>query len=324
MTAWLKNLRTEFHRTCIQNGGPISISPTSIKISAEKNLYRIRGGAKLPRFGSSPSHPKGKEKTSVDVLSNADNGSPISMAIAEEVAHIISRSVGPIQHISRKPDGQRSGTNFEKSVADFVEMAFGKLCHLRRGNFVCRHGGVITHFDQYAHLEVLETLAKGHDELKTALGADYLIKPDVVIFRLPESDESINANIQLVSDEVAQLTPLREANSSLPSLHASISCKLTMRSDRAQNSRSEALNLIRNRKGRLPHVVAVTAEPLPSRIASLALGTGDLDCVYHFALPELQKALDNLHNDEGIELVNAMVEGKRLRDIADLPLDLVI
>ncbi len=40
--------------------------------------------------------------------------------------------------------------------------------------------------------------------------------------------------------------------------------------------------------------MAVTGEPLPMRIASLALGTGDLDCVYHFALPELQKAIEEL------------------------------
>ena len=53
-----------------------------------------------------------------------------------------------------------------------------------------------------------------------------------------------------------------------------------MRSDRAQNSRTEALNLIRNRKGNLPHIVVVTGEPMPARIASLALGTGDIDCVY--------------------------------------------
>ncbi len=37
-------------------------------------------------------------------------------------------------------------------------------------------------------------------------------------------------------------------------------------SDRAQNTRSEALNLIRNRKGRLPHIVVVTEEPSPSRL----------------------------------------------------------
>ena len=324
MAAWLESARTDFHRACVGSDGPITVSPTSIKVSAERNLFRIRLNAKSPRFGTCPKHLKSTGKTSVDILSNADNGSPISMAIAEELAHILSRSAGEVRQTPKKPDGQRAGTSFERTVTDFIDKAFAYLSHLRGGRFVCQHGGVITEYDQYAHLAVLEDLAKGHDELKTALGADYLIKPDIVIFRLPEPDASINANVSLVSDEVARLTPLREANGGLPSLHASVSCKLTMRSDRAQNSRSEALNLIRNRKGRLPHVVAATAEPLPSRIASLALGTGDLDCVYHFALPELREALDNLQNDEGIELVDAMVEGKRLRDIADLPLDLLI
>lgn len=97
-----------------------------------------------------------------------------------------------------------------------------------------------------------------------------------------------------------------------------------MRSDRAQNSRFEALNLIRSRKGRVPHIVVVTGEPSPSRLGSLALGTGDLDCVYHFALPELQQAVKSLGQDEVTNLVNIMVAGNRLRDISDLPLDLSI
>jgi hypothetical protein len=37
----------------------------------------------------------------------------------------------------------------------------------------------------------------------------------------------------------------------------------------------------------------VTAEPLPSRIASLALGTGDVDCIYHAALYELVDAVES-------------------------------
>ena len=98
-----------------------------------------------------------------------------------------------------------------------------------------------------------------------------------------------------------------------------------MRSDRAQNSRTEALNLIRNRKGRLPHIVVVTGEPLPSRLASLALGTGDIDCVYHFALYELIDAVKDYskHGREDIfEMLNNLIDGKRLKDISDLPLDL--
>ena len=103
-----------------------------------------------------------------------------------------------------------------------------------------------------------------------------------------------------------------------------MSCKWTIRSDRAQNSRSEALNLVRNRKGRLPHVVAVTAEPSPARLASVALGTGDLDMIYHLALPELIEAVAETENSEAIAMVETMVEGSRLRDIADLPLDLTV
>jgi len=107
-------------------------------------------------------------------------------------------------------------------------------------------------------------------------------------------------------------------------LHASVSCKWTIRSDRAQNARSEALNLIRNRKGHLPHVVVVTAEPTPSRLASIALGTGDIDCVYHFALYELQSAVCALELHDAADLLAIMVEGKRLKDISDLPLDLAV
>jgi hypothetical protein len=91
-----------------------------------------------------------------------------------------------------------------------------------------------------------------------------------------------------------------------------------------QNARSEALNLIRNRKGKLPHVVVVTGEPLPSRLSSIALGTGDIDCVYHFALPELRAAVEDLGHGDSVEALNIMITGKRLKDISDLPLDLAV
>jgi len=123
---------------------------------------------------------------------------------------------------------------------------------------------------------------------------------------------------------MANLTPLRQANRPNPHmiLHASISCKWTIRSDRSQNTRTEALNLIRNRKGHLPHIVAVTAEPLPTRIAALALGTGDMDCVYHFALNELQEAIKSIKNEDQMDMLKIMIDGRRLRDISDLPFDL--
>ncbi len=137
-------------------------------------------------------------------------------------------------------------------------------------------------------------------------------------------DERINAPRELVDSTVSLHASLRESNGGFPILHASISCKWTMRSDRAQNARSEALNLIRNRKGRLPHVVVVTGEPTPSRLSSLALGTGDVDCVYHFALPELVSAVEELGHSDTLEQLKIMIDGHRLKDISYLPLDLAV
>ena len=174
------------------------------------------------------------------------------------------------------------------------------------------------------HLAALDAISKANPELAAALGSDYLIKPDVVVIRFPEEDSAINADGLLVDKTQANLTPLRRVNSERPILHASVSCKWTLRSDRAQNARSEGLNLVRNRKGRLPHIVVVTGEPTPNRIASIALGTGDIDCVYHFALPELLETIQNLGFEDAEEMLHTMIDGKRLRDIADLPLDLAI
>jgi len=139
----------------------------------------------------------------------------------------------------------------------------------------------------------------------------------------------INAPYAVVDSDIALHSPLRKRNSDVKILHASISCKWTIRSDRAQNARSEALNLVKNRKGNLPHVVVVTAEPLPSRLASIALGTGEVDCVYHFALKELRESIEELvesgrTDDATLDMLLTMTEGDRLRDIADLPLDLAI
>ncbi len=221
--------------------------------------------------------------------------------------------------------GQMSGNKFEVVVAEFLKATFLKLTSVRPGNFTIAKGDsrlAIASSDQYEHLASVAKAVEKNPELAVALGMDYLIKPDVMIFRIPEPDSSINKFERVVDDMVARKTSLRSINNSLPILHASISCKWTLRSDRAQNARSEALNLIRNRKGRLPHIAVVTAEPTPGRLSSLAFGTGDIDCVYHIALDELVETVKKSHFDDSKETLSMMIEGKRLRDIADMPLDL--
>lgn len=255
------------------------------------------------------------------------NGVPsiadVSNKASREISKALLAKIGTTQSHVEKPAGQTAGNMFESACQTFIADCFGQLAHLRPGTFDVERGQAISKFDQYSHLDELRLLADASRELKTHLGTDYLIKPDVVVIRAAESDDNINRNMVLVDDTVARHTALRVANGANATLHASISCKLTIRSDRVQNTRSEALNLVRNRKGRLPHIVAVTAEPVPSRIAAIALGTGDMDCVYHFALPELVETLRE-QGRETLELVETMIEGQRLRDVADLPLDLTI
>lgn len=257
-------------------------------------------------------------KSTAGVPSNADKGSRPSV----EIASAILDQIG-VARTAKKLPGQTAGSSFEEICAAYISLCFEHLGHLRPGNYFVSKGGGIAEFDQYSHLDELQAIAKENREIATAIGSDYLIKPDIVVGRRPESDKNLNSMESLVDDKSALLTSLRAKNQKQPILHASLSCKWTLRSDRAQNARSEGLNLVRNRKGRLPHIVVITGEPTPSRIASLALGTGDIDCVYHFALPELRKALIDQGREETLELLEMMIEGKRLRDIADLSLDLI-
>lgn len=258
------------------------------------------------------------------IASNADSSSKTSKAIAKGIADLLKAET-----VSERVAGQTSGNRFEGFCAEFVRQTFFKLGHLRPGTWdvhqvTGRRRLAIARYEQYAHLVALHRAAKKDAELAAALGSDYTISPDIVVERRTISDNAINASSWLVDDNVTTLANLREKNGGRPLLHASISCKWTIRSDRAQNSRSEALNLVRNRKGNLPHIVVVTAEPSPSRLASIALGTGDIDCVYHFALYELQATLKALRMDDAAELLEMMVKGKRIKDISDLPLDLAV
>jgi hypothetical protein len=261
---------------------------------------------------------------SAGVASNADSCNRTSKDIAKGIADLLQAGTSGERYAA-----QTSGNRFESICADFVRETFLHLAHLRPGiwdvrQVTGRNRLEIAHYEQYAHLVALDRAAKADAELAAALGSDYTITPDVVIVRDTEEDISINASACLVDDSVTKLASLRKRNGGKPLLHASISCKWTIRSDRAQNARSEALNLVRNRKGRLPHVVVVTAEPTPSRLASIALGTGDIDCVYHFALYELQATVQNLGMGDAMDMLSVMVEGKRLKDISDLPLDLAV
>jgi hypothetical protein len=264
-------------------------------------LRKTKDGESYPNFADSCS--VSSKRIAVGIVERL--GSPLGKGVVKE---------------------QAAGSKFEVATKDFLEKSFEQLHHLRPGSWKYAVKRDISHFDQYQHLAYIDAALKKDKTLCSALQGDYIVKSDVLISRLPAKDEEINSKEEIIhqGDKYAALTPLRAHNQKNEILHASVSCKWTIRSDRSQNTRTEALNLIRNRKGNLPHIVAVTAEPLPTRIAALALGTGDLDCVYHFALIELKESVIASHNQDQLDMLETMIQGNRLRDISDLPFDLAI
>ncbi|MGX6397194.1 NgoMIV family type II restriction endonuclease [Rothia kristinae] len=266
------------------------------------------------------------------VPSNADTGSGSSLRYARAIAE----GIGAVEAHPRSP-GHSAGRSFERAVAAYLQAVLQALDGIRPGEWTVRRlgdrgaDGTIRDaseiFEQYEHLAALREIVEGSRDLRAVLGAEAdLLAPDVVVMRSPLSDRDLNAVTRLVDPlgPLASASPLRSAVQPKPLLHAVVSCRWTLRSDRAQQAKAEAQQLIRNRRGRAPHLVMVTGEPMPSRLAAVALGTGELDCVYHFALHELMDAIDPAVDPAGAELMHTMVQGRRLRDISDLPLDLAI
>jgi hypothetical protein len=261
---------------------------------------------------------------SVRAASNADYNNRASA----EISNAVARRIVPEKKLRKLP-GQSQGDLFESLVCEFLEQTFLQLGHLRPGawtvqRITARDDSTLSNFDQFRHLADLARFCAENRELASALGNDYAISPDIVISRFPETDAKIDPSRKFLAEGLAMRAPLRKKVNAHPILHACISCKFTFRSDRAQNARSEALNLIRNRKGRTPHLVIVTAECLPSRLASVALGTGDIDCLYHIALPELIESIDKEVFPDAFDMLETMVQGRRIRDLTDLPLDLAV
>ncbi len=227
--------------------------------------------------------PSTKNKLDWPLVPNfADVDNPESMRISAGMLDELGLPGDQPSEVPRDPGGP-----LEQAVCEHLGWALPHL-HRDRGWVVAR-GELITRFDQYAHLSELDRLVRANPELRITVGTDYLIRPDVIVA------------LGLVTTA-----------SGLPPLHAAISCKWTIRSDRVQNIRHECLQMIRHRRGRQPHLVTVTAEPLPSRLASIARGTGEVDAVYHVAYDALAASIARNANPDQQEAWREVAGQRRL------------
>jgi NgoMIV restriction enzyme len=220
----------------------------------------------------------------------ADKDSVASVAIATGVMQRLGVAQG-------EAGPHDPGSALEHGVADWLAEQLPVLDPSRE--WVVNTGRAVSSFEQYAHLERMRELLDENPTLRAELGGpeDYLIKPDVTV------------GITTGTGDV---------------LHACVSSKWTIRSDRVQNVRHEAVMLIRHRRGRQPHIVGVTAEPLPTRLASIARGTGEVDAVYHVALDELVEATEQVGTPAQRQALTELVAQNRLLNLTALPGVLVV
>lgn len=201
-----------------------------------------------------------------------------------------------LQNLGIQPDDEHDvpsdpGRPLERMVTQSLKKSLPEINPTRQWLIPSGRTPRITDYVQYRHLLRVDQLA-ATPELRITLGRDYLIEPDVCV-GIGGGDET-------------------------PFLHAAISCKWTIRSDRVQNIRHESNQMIRHRRARLPHLVTVTAEPLPSRLASIARGTGEVDAVYHIAFEELSQAVNDVANSEQADAWDESVGQGRLLPFDDL------
>ncbi|UJW34502.1 restriction endonuclease [Saccharothrix sp. AJ9571] len=226
-----------------------------------------------------------KNKLNHELVANcADSDNAESLRIAGGMLDALGVEGGVPSRVPASP-----GTPLEEAVREDLSSSLGRL-HPDRHWDVTR-GAVIAEFDQYAHLDELDQLVKANPELRITIGTDYLIKPDVTV--------------AIKGVKTASARPL---------LHAAVACKWTIRSDRVQNIRHECLQMIRHRRGRQPHLVTVTAEPLPSRLAAIARGTGEVDAVYHVAFDALATSVKENANPDQAAAWREVVGQRRLLD----------
>jgi hypothetical protein len=229
----------------------------------------------------------------------ADLGSSTSMQLAAHAYETLGISRSKIQSAPGA-----SGTLLEKRLEKDLKAALPGKDPDR--TWLVNRTGSVAEYAQFTHLSDLQVLLEQQPVLRSTFAGEYLVKTDVYV----GVENAAHAHER-------------------PFLHAAISSKWTIRSDRVQNVRHEFATLVRNRRGRCPHLVLVTAEPLPSRVLAIARGTGEIDAVYHLLYDELDVAVSVLcgdsspYADQGAAWAE-MASQKRIKPYSSLVEDLIL
>ena len=224
--------------------------------------------------------------------SNSDPTSRISV----EIGLALAEAAGATADLPRL-GGPSAGVEFERRTGRFIEAALTCVNQVTQADWRIETGSSIAEFARYDHLNGVRHAAATNNQLATVLYDDHSLAPGIFVGRKLKSNHPASPGSAVLSGVVA--------------------CKWMIPRDIDQR----AINLLRCPEVPGERVVLVTAEPLPGRMASIAIGTGQ-PCTYHVALKELRDILAQKRWYESHEMLDIMVDQGRLRDILDLPLDL--
>lgn len=256
----------------------------------------------------------------------ADAGNQRSVAVSFHLLEKMCEEAGNLQ-AQVVPSGQASGSRLElaieRGLAEFIaehKLRFDVGSKSSNGNRRPPVSFALTDYWPYMTPPVV-TEPPDVEQTYKRLGRGHLIQPDVVVW------QQRDVSFARVKDGEVTITPFE-----IRTLHACISGKATIRSDRSQSSRYEGSTVSRWRRARPPAMIVVTAEPVPSRLGSLAWGLGDLDAIYHVNLKALYHGLAAGQRDLGetkesreeysLAETRELIEYARLRDISQLAEDL--
>jgi hypothetical protein len=262
----------------------------------------------------------------------SDASDKLSVAVGEELFRILDVSTAR----SDEKD-EPTGDQFARHVAADLELRFP-----REAGTIVLPERKLFEFDQYRHVGALRGFETGRSKefvrvwkqltsharkgaSGPALARIESLIGDVESVIDGEAEHLANLLAQVGDESLLglDLTVSRATEPpARPQLAVGLSLKWSLRTDRAQDCRSQGAKMSALRRGRMPHFGVLTMEPRPYMLNLLGGGSGDVDCVYHLDLPALTAAVETVYvgprRTANRDLFRRLVEQRRIRDYDEL------
>ncbi|MCL1870567.1 MAG: hypothetical protein FWF90_09185 [Promicromonosporaceae bacterium] len=279
-----------------------------------------------------------------DLCKYRKNGKPNTSDASDDLSVEVGEALFDVLGVRHVPTAGEKDEPTGRVLADAVATDLLSRFPVDAGGIEVRPERKLFDFEQYRHVGAIRDVKPGRSkEFNVAWGrltrfvraratkpAD-MRRADAMIAAVESSVDAADAVLHKLLDELGDesllgldLTVARQGTPDrLPSLEVGLSLKWSLRTDRAQDCRSQGAKMSALRRGRMPHFAVVTMEPRPYMLNLLGGGAGDVDCVYHLDVAALTQAVDDVYGKtpqrrRGRDQFHRLVDQRRIRDYDDL------